>query len=205
MARISKPPEERKQEIIEAALKVFSEKGYDNTTIQDIAERLNIAQGLCYRYFKSKQEIFAATADYYAGQAVEYMTKGVEDGADAVHKFNTVLGNLFTYAIKHSEFEASYSKETQIRAERAQKMAVHISDSMIPIVRQGNQETVFHCEDIENTVRFMAFGIINLIHYDMPAENVRQHIVSYIPTIISICQDLLHTTNREIGQGWNKP
>ena len=52
--RIIKDPEERKQEIIEAALHLFSQKGYEHTTIQDIAKYLNISQGLCYRYFKSK-------------------------------------------------------------------------------------------------------------------------------------------------------
>ena len=69
--RIVKDPEERKQEIIETALKLFAEKGYEYTTMQDIAERMNVSQGLCYRYFKSKAEIFAASSDYYARKAVE--------------------------------------------------------------------------------------------------------------------------------------
>ena len=66
--RIIKDPEERKQEIIEAALHLFSQKGYEHTTIQDIAKYLNISQGLCYRYFKSKAEISTATADFYTQQ-----------------------------------------------------------------------------------------------------------------------------------------
>ena len=49
--RIIKDPEERKQEIIEAALHLFSQKGYEHTTIQDIAKYLNISQGLCYSLF----------------------------------------------------------------------------------------------------------------------------------------------------------
>ena len=53
--RIIKDPEERKQEIIEAALHLFSQKGYEHTTIQDIAKYLNISQGLCYRYFNLKR------------------------------------------------------------------------------------------------------------------------------------------------------
>ena len=60
--RISKEPEERRQEIIETALTLFSEKGYENTTIQDISDRMNVSPGLFYRYFKSKTEIFAATS-----------------------------------------------------------------------------------------------------------------------------------------------
>ena len=35
--RISKPPEERKQEIMDAAMRAFTEKGYEQTTMRDIA------------------------------------------------------------------------------------------------------------------------------------------------------------------------
>ncbi|MEY8290584.1 helix-turn-helix domain-containing protein, partial [Blautia coccoides] len=50
MPRTIKKPEERRQEIIVTALELFAENGYDNTTIQDIANRLGIATGLCYHY-----------------------------------------------------------------------------------------------------------------------------------------------------------
>ena len=204
MARVTKLPEERKQEIIETALGLFSEKGYDNTTIQDIAERMNVAQGLCYRYFKSKQEIFAAASDFYAQQAVEHMAKAIDNNASAVDKLNAVLGNLFAYAIKHSEFEAAYHKEMRIRAERTQRMAAYIADIVIPIVNQGSKEKIFYCNDVENTVKFMSFGIINLIHHDMPMENAGEHILSYIPTIIAICKSLLQAPDSDIGNGWGK-
>ena len=51
MTRITKAPEERRQEIIDTALKVFYEKGYEKTSISDIAREMDVAQGLCYRYF----------------------------------------------------------------------------------------------------------------------------------------------------------
>ena len=49
--RISKKPMERRQEIIRTAFGLFSEKGFENTTIQDIAAQTNVSVGLCYRYF----------------------------------------------------------------------------------------------------------------------------------------------------------
>ena len=49
--RISKEPEERKQEILETAIKLFSVNGFEKTSISDIAKEIGIAQGLCYRYF----------------------------------------------------------------------------------------------------------------------------------------------------------
>ena len=48
--RITKEPEERKQEILDTALKLFGERGYERTSITDIAKANGVAQGLCYRY-----------------------------------------------------------------------------------------------------------------------------------------------------------
>jgi len=49
--------ERRKQEILHAAAHVFAEKGYSNTTTQEIAEAADIAEGTLYLYFGGKREI----------------------------------------------------------------------------------------------------------------------------------------------------
>ncbi len=48
----------RKNEIIEAATKLFAEKGYDYTTLDDIAEKAEFGKGTIYNYFRSKEDIF---------------------------------------------------------------------------------------------------------------------------------------------------
>ena len=65
MTRITKAPEERRQEIIDTAMKVFYEKGYEKTSISDIAKEMNVAQGLCYRYFSSKEELFDTAGKFH--------------------------------------------------------------------------------------------------------------------------------------------
>src|SRR6056297_599436 len=52
-----KNPEVRKAEIMQAAKKLFYEKGYINTTTQDIIKALNISRGLLYYHFDSKEDI----------------------------------------------------------------------------------------------------------------------------------------------------
>ncbi len=64
--RVVKNPEERKAEILSAAIRVFARKGYDKTSISDIAKEIGISQGLCYRYYTSKEEIYDAALDEYA-------------------------------------------------------------------------------------------------------------------------------------------
>ena len=57
--------EEKKGLILEAAIKVFSKKGLNNTKISDIAKEAAIGKGTIYEYFKSKDEIFAASFYYF--------------------------------------------------------------------------------------------------------------------------------------------
>ena len=65
----------RRKEILGAAFKVISEKGYQNTSIADIAAELNMGHGTIYRYFKNKQDIAAAVID----EAIDRITRVVLD------------------------------------------------------------------------------------------------------------------------------
>ena len=63
MAR-NKYPEVTEERILEAAQRLFLEKGYDNTTIQDIVDQLGgLTNGAVYHHFKSKEEILNAVSD----------------------------------------------------------------------------------------------------------------------------------------------
>ena len=53
-----------KSKIIDAAMKLFLEKGYENTTMQDIVQASGMSKGAIYHYFKSKQEIVAYLSNY---------------------------------------------------------------------------------------------------------------------------------------------
>lgn len=204
MPRISKPPEERKQEIVIAALELFSTKGYEDTTIQDIADHLNVATGLCYRYFKSKQEIFAATSEYYARQAVEELQAAMPPEADTLEQFNYIIRSLFEYALKHNEFEASYQNEPEISAKRIDHLAEQIVLKMMPIVNKGIKEGVFTCSDIPQTLRFLTFGIVHTIHCEMPAQNPKNHILSFVPLIKGMCCFALKVNDpQKLGVGWD--
>ena len=63
MAR-NKYPEVTVEKILTAAKRLFLEKGYDNTTIQDIVDELGgLTKGAVYHHFKSKEEIMDALGD----------------------------------------------------------------------------------------------------------------------------------------------
>jgi AcrR family transcriptional regulator len=52
--------EERRQQILEAALKVFSQKGFHSANVSDVAAQAGVSQGTIYWYFDSKDDLFEA-------------------------------------------------------------------------------------------------------------------------------------------------
>jgi AcrR family transcriptional regulator len=54
---VVKAPEERRRDILDAALRLFAEKGFEETTVQQIAEAAHVATGTVYLYFPSKDHV----------------------------------------------------------------------------------------------------------------------------------------------------
>lgn len=79
MAR-NKNPEETLKLIVDEALKLFVEKGYDNTSIQDIIDRLGgLSKGAIYHHFKSKEEIFEAVGKKIGNENAAWFIKIRDD------------------------------------------------------------------------------------------------------------------------------
>jgi AcrR family transcriptional regulator len=72
-------PEARPQEILDAALAVFAEKGFSATRMRDIAQRAGITVVTVYRYYKNKQEIFKSLVEESVGVRILYLTQMAND------------------------------------------------------------------------------------------------------------------------------
>lgn len=60
--------QEKRARILQAAVRVFAEKGISGTKILDIAEAADIGKGTVYEYFHSKEEIITASFHFFMGQ-----------------------------------------------------------------------------------------------------------------------------------------
>lgn len=63
--------EERKKQILEAAARVFAEKGFEGATISDIAQAAGVAEGSIYNYFKNKNDLLVSLPRQMIEPAVE--------------------------------------------------------------------------------------------------------------------------------------
>lgn len=71
MTRVSKDPEERKEEIIRAAQILFIDKGFMKTKVSSIVREIGVSQGVFYYYFSSKDEIIDEIVDRYIKQIIK--------------------------------------------------------------------------------------------------------------------------------------
>jgi AcrR family transcriptional regulator len=68
--KLALPGVDRRQQILEAALSIFAERGFEAATNKEIAERAGVNQGLIYFYFESKADVFFAAFEQHARQVM---------------------------------------------------------------------------------------------------------------------------------------
>jgi AcrR family transcriptional regulator len=89
--RIVKEPEERKNEILDAAEKLFAAKGYEAATVNAILEAVNIAKGTFYYYFKSKEDVLDALIERRINEGMQKAEEIVASSLPPVEKLLAVI------------------------------------------------------------------------------------------------------------------
>ncbi|MEW6283081.1 MAG: TetR/AcrR family transcriptional regulator [Candidatus Eremiobacterota bacterium] len=57
---------QRREQLLELALRMFGEEGWEGTTIRNLATRAGVSLGLLYHYFRNKEELLVAVMDHYS-------------------------------------------------------------------------------------------------------------------------------------------
>lgn len=86
---------ETKDKILKAARKLFLSKGYNDTTVAQIAKDANIGVGTFYNYFKSKSEIFLATFNGHPEELAKYTKEIVANPDENMLKTIIELTNIY--------------------------------------------------------------------------------------------------------------
>lgn len=167
--RIVKDPDVRKKEILTGALKVFTRKGYDKTTITDIAKELGISQGLCYRYYSSKEEIYDAAleeySDYIVNSNLERFNNDKRSFKEKIKAFsgsveeyqNPESDNNLLYELFHGQ--NSQKMHDQLMMKIASKLVPHIKNELQ--IAKDNGE--IQISDIGAFAYFFVYGQVGMI------------------------------------------
>ncbi len=99
--------EKTKNAIIASALKLFAEKGFHGTSINDIAKDAGISKGLAYNYFRSKQHLLEAVFSQIneIGNELENAVKNIDDPYE---KLEVLINTSLSFAKDNEEYWRLY-------------------------------------------------------------------------------------------------
>jgi AcrR family transcriptional regulator len=102
---------ESRKKIIDAAIAVFSTKGYAKANIREIAKAAGISVGGVYLYFRNKEELYKSLINNWMldiGSRLEITSRGAESATEALSDF---LKLHLEKALKHKEFILLHIRE----------------------------------------------------------------------------------------------
>lgn len=94
---------ERREEILDAATKLFATHGYAETDTQKLADKLGVGKGTLYRYFPSKRELFLAAADRGMRKLCETIDASVAAIEDPPERIAQVVRSYLAFFAEHPE------------------------------------------------------------------------------------------------------
>lgn len=187
MAR-NKHPEETVRSILDVSFRLFMEKGYEHTSIQDILDHLGgLSKGAIYHHFKSKEDILVAVADRMMSESnrrlAEIMNRIDLNGKE---KLKTIFKASLNQRVQEEMFTVAPDMRSNPKLlfsflqETVEEAAPHY---VLPIIRQGIEDgsietdypeelaelimlvanvwtnpMIFHCSAEESYRKFIVFG-----------------------------------------------
>ena len=91
MAAAQKAIADTKRKIFEAALNLFTEKGYERTTMDDIIAAAQVSKGSIYWHFKSKMELFSELFEFWFESVLTEMNATMRSDKPPVERFRLLI------------------------------------------------------------------------------------------------------------------
>ena len=105
---------EKEKHIIEQAIKLFAEKGFSATSVQEIATACSISKGAFYLHFKSKESLLLAILHYYFQLMYDKLTTIEEEDLTPRDKFVKQIECQVREIHQHKEFLIMQAQENAI-------------------------------------------------------------------------------------------
>ncbi len=160
-----KKGEKRKQELLKIAYRMFIEKGYDNTSIDEIIAAAGIAKGTYYYYFPSKEATLEAVIDMMIDEEAKRAKEVAAADMPVPEKMAAVI-----YALRPGQDEESIADA----AERDENIKLHeklnkrLLAEAVPIlagvIKEGIKQGIFDCKLVEERIKMIlivSLGMFN--------------------------------------------
>jgi AcrR family transcriptional regulator len=158
----------RQAEVIAAAAKVFHAKGYDGTTIQDIADELGILKGSVYYYITSKEDVLYEVLQEVHAAGLAALKAAAEIEGDPLVKVRSVVSTLSAFNAEHRVRMSILLRELHVLEPKRRKAIVAERDQYEQFLRElieEAQKAGLANEGIDPKIATLAImGMVNTIH-----------------------------------------
>ncbi len=182
---------ERINHILEAATALFSEKGYANVTVQEIADRAGLNKATLYYHMESKEELLFSIFDTICSLLIRKFREVMKRPISPAQKLKEVIHAYIATLSEHPQaFRVFVSEGRELKGEH-QRHIHRECNLMIRIVEEilheGAEEGIFRLSDI-STATLAILGMCNWAahwlpsHQELPVEKVSHtfyHLVTH--------------------------
>lgn len=179
--RITKEPEERKQEILDTAMRIFYEKGYEKTSIADIAKAIGVAQGLCYRYFPSKEALFDSAIDQYAEELVSQFSIPTDDSKLTLREIIETMP-VMVETEKDDYYKTFHVVENKkFHDQLTLKVCEKLSKLVMKLLARAKEKGEISIDDVQTAAFFCVYGQIGIfLDETYTIEEKERHIRDFL-------------------------
>jgi len=157
------------QQILEAAIRIFARHGYYNSTISQIAREAGVADGTIYLYFKNKDDILDNFFSYKTRQVFTRFKDEVDKADNALEKLKKLVYHHLLEFEQDRDMAVVYQVETRMKRhlsdDKIKEMSKMYFDLVADIVEQGQRE--------------------GAIRWDLPVHLVKQYIIGAVDEVIT--------------------
>jgi len=141
-----KEAEERRNEILDAADELFSQKGFDGTSTNDILEKVGIARGTLYYHFKSKEDIMDALIERYNVQILGTAKEIAANKSIPVHEriVRVVMALNISSGNGKEIIDHIHKPQNALMHQKIQKVIMNgLPPILTEIIREGIEQGLF--------------------------------------------------------------
>ena len=163
MARITKPVEERRQEIINTAHIMFMSNGFDKTQMADISKKMNVATGTIYHYFKSRTDLLYVVIDKIVDEKMKNLKK--QQSKLHVSAFDRLKQIILSFQNieKLENISFIFGNDPVLIQYYLLKLNNSLSPFFGSLIEQGNADGSWKCEYPKETAIFILHGMAGVM------------------------------------------
>lgn len=179
MARVTKDPKTRRKEFTEAARDLFMEKGFDQTSVSDITDKVGMSHGAFFYYFKSKNDVMKAVIADNLDYWKDFITNlATDERINPLEKMQTILRMSIESQNAKENINEFFQKESNavMYQEHRKKSREIIIPLITQVVEQGINEGIFNVEYPKETVEYVSYILENLGDSLKASKNKEEYI-----------------------------